>query len=397
MWRTYLCDTVTGLLGAEVNIPSFSWTVTVSDCSFDTTKDKGTGEGEASSITVPWTALPGTTPTGRGAEVAMGRRGLVLCWDDGDVEYPIIMGAIGERTDTYYDTSFSLDSPMTLLGDRYCIYEDTFGADTTTVEATDEDEEDETINGTTTSVCTISGSWRGIASEVGVLCTSSKPGGDLPIDWQYQGESGSNKLTVYGYDVSSASCASILEDIANDGPDIQFRPYFYDSSHVHWEFMAGTDSGIYLGEDSYHYLSQYNDLEVEHSIPYERVYGTGAGSETEMVCYLAEDLDLCTSLDPVPLRETEYHDSDDESLSDLKTTVKAYLASYCMPLCQISLTVTAEDLPLGKVWPGETVHVPIDGFPTLPDDVYDLRLMEMSGDEGQMIDLVFDVMEDPAF
>lgn len=402
MWRCFLCDTADGRLRSEIDVPSFSWTVTVSDCSFDTTNDKGTGEGEVSKVTLSWMSLPGSTADERGAAVATGRRGMVLCWDDGDEMYPIVMGAIGERTDTYYDTSFTLDSPMTILGSRYLIAEDTFGADTTTtVDEGDEDDETDdvttTIYGTTTSEYILTGSWRGIAAEVGTYCTSYKPGGALPIDWQYFGESGGHTLTVYGYDVNNASCSGILEDIANDGPDLQFRPYMYDDSHVHWKFMGGTDDGIYLGQDSEHYLSEYNDLQVEHSVPYQRVYGTGAGSETEMVCYLAEDLDLCTSLDPVPLRETEYHDSDDETAEALETTTEAYLEAYALPLCQVSCSVAAEVLPLGKVWPGETIRVPIDDFPTLPSGDYNMRLMEMSGDEGQMVDLVFDVMEDPTY
>ena len=53
-WRACLCDTMTGLLGQQIDIPSFTWSMTVSDSSFSTTRDKGVGEDEASGLQLPW-------------------------------------------------------------------------------------------------------------------------------------------------------------------------------------------------------------------------------------------------------------------------------------------------------------------------------------------------------
>lgn len=39
-WVAYLYDTVSGQLAQEIDIPSFTWSMTVSDSSFSTTKDK---------------------------------------------------------------------------------------------------------------------------------------------------------------------------------------------------------------------------------------------------------------------------------------------------------------------------------------------------------------------
>jgi hypothetical protein len=44
---------------------------------------------------------------------------------------------------------------------------------------------------------------------------------------------------------------------------------------------------------------------------------------------------------------------------------------------------------MGSMWPGETVELAIDGFPTLPDGVYVQRLMSMRGDEGSTVTLKF--------
>lgn len=418
MWLCYLCDTMTGELGAQIDVPSFSWSLSVSDCSFDTTKDKGTGEGEASSLTVPWQCLPGSTPEDRGEAVATGKRGVVLCWEQDDEIVPILFGAIGERTDTYYDTSFSLDSMMTLLEDRYAVEEGEFGAYTTTIEAEDEDEEDEVIEGTSLSYLYYSGeSFRGIASDVGYLCTFEKPGGDLPIYWQYRGEPHTgtddadlHERTYYAYDINSISCADILGKLANvsGGPDMMFRPYFtyvnpYDSTdtygqkHLWMEFVAGSDEDIYIEQASDWYISQYNDLEVSHAAPSMRVYETGDGSDEEQICYLAEDLTLCEGDDPVPLKELTNNESSDDSLAEVKAEAEYQLENAKEPLCQVSIEVSAYDIRLGQMWPGDLCRVPIDDFPTLPDDVYEMRIMEMSGDETDRVTITFDVMEDPSY
>lgn len=65
MWTTYIFETMTGALLAPVDIPSLSWTQTVSSCSLSTTKDKGVGKLEGSGLTIPWTALPAKTQEAR--------------------------------------------------------------------------------------------------------------------------------------------------------------------------------------------------------------------------------------------------------------------------------------------------------------------------------------------
>ena len=408
MWLCYLCDTMTGELGAQIDVPAFSWSLSVSDCSFDTTADKGTGEGEASSLTVPWQCLPGSTPEDRGEAVATGKRGVVLCWEQDDEVYPVLFGAIGERTDTYWDTSFSLDSVKALLDDRYAVDEGVFGADTTTIEGEDGDE---VIEGTTTACLSYTGmSLRGIASEVGYLCTFGKPGGDLPIWWRYRGESGSHERTYYGYNVSNLSCSTIMEELADvsGGPDMMFRPVFrtadpydetevYDQERLWLEFTAGSDDDPYIEQSSDWYISQYNDLSVAHAAPSMRVYETGDGYDEERICALAEDLSLCEGSDPVPLSEITNNDSEDDSLAEVVSAAEAELEAAAVPLCQVSLEVSAYDIRLGQMWPGDLCRVPIDDFPTLPDDVYEMRIMEMSGDETDRVEITFDVMEDPAY
>jgi hypothetical protein len=57
---------------------------------------------------------------------------------------------------------------------------------------------------------------------------------------------------------------------------------------------------------------------------------------------------------------------------------------------QITAEVNVASVPvMGSMWPGETVELAIDGFPTLPDGVYVQRLMSMRGDEGPTVTLKF--------
>jgi hypothetical protein len=128
MWQCFLYDTMTGRLGAPIDLPSFRWSVSVSDCSLATQRDKGTGSADATGLDVPWSAVPGDTPIARAHELASYRRSLVLCWQRADGELvPVVGGAIGPRTDSWSDTSFSLVSPMQMLGSRVLVREGVVG------------------------------------------------------------------------------------------------------------------------------------------------------------------------------------------------------------------------------------------------------------------------------
>lgn len=123
-----MCDTMTGQVVAPIDIPSLRWTLTVSDCSMSTTRDKGTGEGEATGLQVPWSAVPAADRDGRSRMLASYRRAIALAWErpDGGL-VPVVFGAVGSRTDSWDDTSFDLVSPLALLGSRVLVREGTFG------------------------------------------------------------------------------------------------------------------------------------------------------------------------------------------------------------------------------------------------------------------------------
>lgn len=215
------------------------------------------------------------------------------------------------------------------------------------------------------------------------------------------------QASVYkDFNVSSHSCRQILQNIAaaQGGPDLQFRPYLADSQHIRFRLLGGSDADIYLNQE--HVLSldsspiggTLEDLKADWAAPYMRVYATGSGSDKAMTCDLAEDLTLVSRDDPWPLRETTYSDSDAYDWASLHAAAAGRLKANARPVVQFTGTLHADDTdsagnllhPLGSFWPGEMFHVAVEGFPDWPDGVYNLRLMEMSGDQSDKVSLKFD-------
>ena len=301
---------------------------------------------------------------------------------------PLVFGAIGQRTDTALDTSFSLDSVMTLLSSRYVVEEGHF------------------VKGG--APLNLSGlSLRAIAANVGWYATEGKPGGSLPIDWGDFYERGGHQRTFFPWNVSNLSAADVLEKIANveGGPDITFRPYMADAHHVRLRMVAGSDADPYVGQDVvrrlqwFHGAGSVHSLTVAHLGPVERVYATGAGTEDEKDVCLAEDLTYCRQSDPWPIVEECVSCTGLDGHALLEGHARGRLRAGWWPLCQVTCTVDLADpqVPrIGEVWPGDAMTLAVEGFPTIPDGEYHVRLMEMSGDLGTLVTLKFDPMRDPA-
>lgn len=455
-WRVFLGDTMTGLIAQPIDISGFTWSVTVSDSTFSVgrDKDKGVGEDSASGINLPWSAVPARNASERCQMLMPLKRSVCLLWDDGRRELPVAWGAIGPRTDTYTETSFDLISVIEMLESRFLVREGAFGAVSgmTDVSLPDEWESDKengyregaTVqhNGhewkslvdnnhdepgtsdkwgdqgpvvgpqpatfTRDSISFSDMSLRGIASEVGVMCTMRKPSGQLPIDWSYVGEAGGHERTYDGFDVGNNSCADVLRDIANvaDGPDIQFRPYLADETHVRLMMVAGSDSDVFIGQSVMHDFSfmphggNAENIRVDYASPVMRVYATGSGTDEAKLCHLSEDMALCSMSDPWPLMECHYNDSDADSAQVLKGHADAVRDASGNVQMQVSFDVHLNDRsvpPPGSIWPGEMLDLHVTGFPSLPDGTYRMRLMEMSGDDTDKVTLLCRPTEAPIY
>lgn len=390
MLRTFLADTMTGLVGEPIDMPALRWTVTVSDSSMETARDKGTGDSTATGLHVPWSAVPAATPEGREEALAAFRRSVLLAWDDGGALVPLAVGAIGSRTDSWEDTSFDLVSPMGMLSSRYVVREGAFGSAAGSV--------------TTDSIRWAGRSLRSVASEA-VSLAMAKPGGSLPIDLPHLGEGGGHQRTYDGFNVQNLAASDVLAKIANvqGGPDVQLRPYMADATHYRLRLEAGSDSEPCLGQGGlvptltcFAGGGTAQGLRVAHRGPTMRVYATGAGEDRAMLCHLSEDLSLVSRPDPWPLVEAAATFSDDESADLLSRHADARLEAASMPLCQLSCRARlGEAVRVGETWPGMLVDLDLRDHPALPDGTYRLRLMEMSGDLSGMATLTFDPITNP--
>lgn len=397
-WQAYVCDTMTGLLDVPIDLPSFRWSVSVSNSSLSTTRDKGTESTEASGMQLPWGSIPANTAGARERMLASSRRALVLMWDD----VPVVFGAIGDRTDTWVDTSFSLRSVTDILSTRYVIREGVYGTGTTISDSGD------TKGQKITSVTTDSIHWSGLSLRA-IACraiqqATSKPGGTLPIDLPYLNEKGQHERTYDGFDVQNLSCADVLKKISNvsGGPDITFRPYMADADHVRLRVEAGSDSEPSLSQSgpvpmltAFPGGGTLQDVKVSYLGPTMRVYGYGSGQDKAQLAHLSQDISLCQQADPWPLSETVVGFTDDDTAALVKNHTDGRLNAVRHPVCQIQGTVALDDASLGEMWPGYLVDLDLSDYPSLPDGTYHLRLMEMTGDAGSIATLVFDVMRNP--
>lgn len=406
-WGCYITDLETGRIGSYIDLPSFSWTLTVNDSSMSTTPTKHVGLDDVQSITVPWSAVPGETQRDKYEAIESGRKAICLFWRDEEsirdntIGDPVLWGGIGVRSSTWQDTTFNLESVYSMLSRRVLVREGSFK------------------DGTSTDTIYFKGmSMRGIASEVGSLCTDYKPGGRLPVDWTYLGEkhikqsgqsSSLHERAYQAWNVANLKGSDVFDKLngVQDGPDMQFRPVLNSEGNtVRMQFLAGTDEELYLGQRHVYGFSCYGgggtleNVQVSYSQPYQRVYATGAGEDAATLTAYAENLSLVTGGPQYSLNEITISDTDTDKVDTLRKQAMNTLGSMYVPVMQMSgdFHMDDRDTPqLGRLWPGEVAQLTLKDYPDLPDGVYQMRIMELSGDESDKVHVVFDVMPVPYF
>lgn len=431
-WTVCAFDTRDPDILGTIDIPNFSWSITLGSSSLRTTVDGGSSY-EGSGIYLPWS---GVEPRYLQAYISS----LALCWDD----RPVVAGAVGDRTDTLAGTEFDLVSIYDLLDERYAVtgpYEDeydwddpptqglhyTHGLGLYNIEAKD-----------TTP--------RGALSVFGRACTEEKAGGSLNIYWNYVNEDGDEDFDTEADELASMSWKSLFEEYFNGEkeydsdeeqengvtytPEATLRPMREDISaangggwRLYYEFIAGTDDEPSIGTDTgiTIYMANLADMEVQHLSPYHRIMQIGPSEsaqygdddddddeeeeDTEYFKTWRQDLEPVLDGPEFPLREYYVNTSGTAYQASSAGTYVAWLHNRSqfwldlesVPIVQITVTVPCSVIKPGEVWPGDAVTLRVRDFPSLPDDDYELRIEEMSGDQTDMVQVTFGVIEDPSW
>lgn len=403
-WRVWLFDGLTGVLDREINIGSFSWKVTVSDSSFDTAKDRNVGKDEFGGVSLPWEVFGDVSESERRDLVAPYRRGLCLFWEDNRKRlFPIVAGIVSNLSEKRTEAQISLDSPLAVLSRRFMVHDNEFGMN---------------AEHTAPGVFEYKGlSLRAIACHVIDVCTNRRKNGRLPLELPYLREQGTHERTYKDNDIQNLLCADILKKIANvqDGVDMQFRPVYDESSRrIFWRFVAGDDVNKTISTTNTHYfinsqrLQTLQDITIDHSNHCNRIYSVGATPENQELSTVAmvENMSMCENENPYIMTEACISDSETENYNLLRGHALNLLDAQARPLIQIKGSFNLSDISdttgepvynIGRIFAGERADVLIKNFPTIRERLFECRIMELSGNNSDTVNIVFDVMPDPFF
>lgn len=374
-WSLFLFRTVDGMLGRQLDVPDLSWSRGVGSASMAGGVGASAAVGtSAVSLRLPWSAFEADgvmpDPAALNDMLMPRKRGLVLMWDG----VPWVAGLIGERTDDLDGTSFPVESLSSLLSARLA-----------------------TPN-VTTGLAKSRSHWSGLSR--GTLAKrvvqAGLERGGLPITFEAD-EAGSHSLTLPGFDLGSARVSDVLRRIVEDedGPDVDFRPYLTQAGTLAWRMVTGTEASPFISQAVTHALDMSHLVAfrqiVSASRVAHRVWGTGAGQDEGTLLARVSDTDALEH--GWPLLEAVVSDTSADSQARVDALARAHLLAFRRPLAQWEATIRADGpVPLGALVPGDAVTLHVRDFPTIPDGNYLLRVMEMSGNTGMDVRVVFDVI-----
>lgn len=396
MWTLELFSTVDGLRYGELPSAGFSWSRELRKGSLDA-PPQGLGTERASGLEWSVASLEAAgwiDRTEHGwqerlvALLMPKKHGIMALWDG----VPMAGGPIADTVTFEADTvSLAVDDITTgILGSRFVVAEN-FSPKT--------------------QIKKSGVSLGGLAVEA-LRESMRKPSGSLPLELPAT-ESGDESEAWKGYAVANLDVAGLLEDYADRGPDIDFRPKVLDDSHFVWEVVHGTSRELYLGQSTVHDWEQGSpdvvSVTAKLSTEYvaHRVYAVGGGQDVATPI-VRRDLEVpqdwplieATVSDSKITAATSGKDANAAAVAKQKADAQrkleqladAHLSPY--PMLQVEMTVRADGSnQLGTFWPGEVAHVTLHDLPCLSAGTYDLRILSISGSDGQDVKLVFDAIQ----
>lgn len=237
------------------------------------------------------------------------------------------------------------------------------------------------IDPATKTNVTYTSSMQGIAVAILNAFLARNP---LPIDVP-SAIGGSIARTYNWWDFAFVDALLTALSQASGGPDIYFRPFFSDASHVRWQAMIGnpyiTSGGLPLLFDQ-----GSNLMEVRPNIDYSKLAGTvqsrGNGVEAGTLFATATDPTLLANGWPL----LEYTDSTQSNLTDpaaLSAAAAGALALVGRPVeTWTSWVRTGGRHPLGTYGPGVFAAYNINKHALVPVGRYSQRILGLTRGQG---------------
>ena len=360
MWRAYLIETMSGLVGAEVEMST--------NGRFDIILN-GTGNA---TVTVQKSSLEGITkrwlrPWAQGFLLTLESEALG--------EVPVFAGPITAPPDEYTDSlSFSVSGIRVILEQRYATVKD-FDTDLTAMKASKLEYKNYSL--------------AGIAQDL-VRRAIGKEGGYLPIRFATNPGTGTHTRTYHGYDLENNRVDKRLSELSDviGGPDIMFVPEWVSETrqHIRWAMYTGTPGYPAIVQnwtmvfDAGAPESQISELSmnVDGSHYATRHYATGTGEGAGIVMRMSQNKDWLKDGHPLLENSTSY-----PSVGKGDT-----LAPYARqgvvksPLVELHATVDIADQrsPIGRWMVGHEAIVKPGPWHTIPDLEKPLRILRVAGD-----------------
>lgn len=209
---------------------------------------------------------------------------------------------------------------------------------------------------------------------------------------------GSNERNYYGYDLGWVGDRLRELTGVQDGPDIRFRPRFMESdpTRVEWVLETGTDDNPLLQQDG-------PDWAWDASVERSGVARLGVKRSAKGMGFRAwvpgngqeRDMKIAWSTDPTlpklgfPWVEADSASKQVEDPRVLQSASDRLLADSRYPWDTWSLSVRADTEPvLGRYLPGDWATITVGkGHPMIPAGTYSVRIMAVDGDESQVVKL----------
>jgi hypothetical protein len=228
-------------------------------------------------------------------------------------------------------------------------------------------------------------SLRGVARRI-VGANIEQPGYYLPLDLPAS-ESGTNTRTYQGYDLATAWTRLDELSKVENGPELDFRPYFAGANRIRWEMLIGNPL---LGDQNSNAVWDYGgalgqiNVDVNGSVaPTTRAFAKGSGSERDSLIGYAENAaPIALGFPP-----TDFVNNDHSAVTVLDTLTgyaKADLTAFAGPTetwtCAVRIdgttTTGAAVSPALGFWAlGDQPVFAMSGHPWITDGSYRRRIL----------------------